>query len=90
MKKVLFEIGFQSLVLNYTYMLLFILKCLSNVINYIWFLNIILNHALFQIFFFFIFFLKKRALVIFFSVRPLVASGEKPKAFFPLNRNDAF
>ncbi len=28
--------------------------------------------------------LKNRALVIFCSMRPLVASGEKPKAFFPL------
>ncbi len=29
--------------------------------------------------------LKNRGLVIFCSMRPLVASGEKPKAFFPLN-----
>ncbi len=28
--------------------------------------------------------LKNRALVIFCSMRPLVASGEKPKTFFPL------
>ncbi len=28
--------------------------------------------------------LKNRALVIFCSMRPLVASGEKTKAFFPL------
>ncbi len=28
--------------------------------------------------------LNKHALVIFCSMRPLVASGEKPKAFFPL------
>ncbi len=29
--------------------------------------------------------LNKCALVIFCSMRPLVSSGEKPKAFFPLN-----
>ncbi len=28
--------------------------------------------------------LKNRALVIFCSMHPLVASGDKPKAFFPL------
>ncbi len=28
------------------------------------------------------YFIAKRALVIFSSMRPLVASGEKPKAFF--------
>ncbi len=43
-KKVLFVIGFQSLVLlNYTYMMLFVSNRLSYVINYIWFINIILN-----------------------------------------------
>ncbi len=30
-----------------------------------------------------IFALKNNGLVIFCSMRPLVASGEKPKAFFP-------
>ncbi len=34
--------------------------------------------------------LKNRALVIFCSKRPLVASGEKPKAFFSLTEIMAF
>ncbi len=61
-------------------MILFVSNCLNNVFNYIWFLNIIVfimrffqdSHVLFP--------LKKRALVIFCSMSPLVASGEKPKA----------
>ncbi len=67
----------------------FVSNCLNNVFNYIWFLNIIVfimcffqdSHVLFP--------LKKRALVIFCSMRPLVASGEKPKAP-PSNRNNAY
>ncbi len=69
MKKVLFVIGFRSFVLNYTCMHLFVLfvMCLSN-------LNIILNimHKDSVILL--------HALVIFSSMRPLVASGEKTKA----------
>ncbi len=57
-------------------MMLFVSNCLSYIINYIWFINIILNINVIFIA------LKKRALVIFCSMRPLVASGEKPKLFF--------
>ncbi len=75
MKKVLFVIGFRSFVLNYTYMhdaVLFLI-CLSKLINYIWFINIILNiMRFFKVRCYFIV-LNKRAFVIFSSMRPLVA-----------------
>ncbi len=54
-------------------------NCLSNLINnYIW-LNIILMMIVVLFYA-----LNNCELVIFSSMRPLVASGEKPKAFFPL------
>ncbi len=82
MKKVLFVIGFRFFVLNYTCMhdvLLFLIKQL----NYIWFINIISNimhkdsHVILL-----------RALVIFCSMRPLVASGVQTEIMpFKCKRN---
>ncbi len=77
-KTLLFVIGFPCFVLNSVYTwCFFVSNCLSNVINnYIW-LNIILMMIVVLFYA-----LNNRGLVIFSSMRPLVASGEKPKAFF--------
>ncbi len=39
--RLLFVIGFRSLVLNYTFMMRVVSNCLRNIINYIWFINIL-------------------------------------------------
>ncbi len=64
----------------YIYIYFFVPNCLSNVIN-----DMVKHYAHFSKVVMLFYALKNRALVIFCSMRPLVASGEKPKAFFPLN-----
>ncbi len=69
MKKV--QIGFRFFVLNYTCMHDADLFLIVKQLNYIWFINIMHEDSSVILL---------RALVIFCSMRPLVASGEKINA----------
>ncbi len=70
-------------------MILFVSKCLSNVIIYIWFLNIILNMHFFKdshVFFPF----EETCISNIFLDAPSCGLRREDKSFFPPNRNYAF